>query len=392
MAWMAETVENQSFFGKEPMTPSDLTTKDVEALLHNPSAEKRAETAAKLAGQLKTGELSQSERDIASDIFRIMVKDAEVRVRKALSDNVKDNPDLPHDVARALADDVETVALPILNFSQVLTDDDLIEIIESQGEEKLEAIAKRETVHEAVSEALVDKGSEKVVETLVSNAGAELDEDDFMKVVDKFGGKEGIQKAMVDRAILPVTVSEKLVALVSENLKQTLVERHELSADKATDLVLSSRERATIGLSADSSEDDVEKLVHQLNKNGRLTSSICLRALCMGDLVFFEAALSELIKLPLVNARELIHDGGQLGLKAIYQKAGLPAKYYPAARAAVDVARETGYDGEANDRERYSRRVLERVLTQYDDLGVELADEDLAYLLEKLDHLPGDIV
>lgn len=78
-------------------------------------------------------------------------------------------------------------------------------------------------------------------------------------------------------------------------------------------------------------------------------------------------------------------------MKAVYEKAGLPDKYYPAARAAVDVARDTEYDGRDKDRERFSRRVLERVLTQYDDLGVELSGDDLNYLLEKLDSLPSDI-
>lgn len=372
------------------MSAGKLSTQDVEALLGNPSADLRAETAAKIADQFKGSALTDAERRIATDIFRLMVNDAEIRVRKALADNVKDNGSLPHDIARALADDVESVSLPMLQFSKVLTDEDLIEIIQSQGEQKQEAIAKRESIDEAVSGALVEKGSEQVVSTLVSNEGAQITEGDFLKVVDKYGGKESVQKAMVGRTKLPVTVSEKLVTLVSENLKEALVERHELPADQATDLILSSREKATISLSTESNEDDVERLVQQLNKNGRLTASICLRALCMGDLVFFEAALAELTRVPLVNIRELVHDGGRLGLKAVYEKAGLPEKYYPAARAAVDVARDTEYDGRDKDRERFSRRVLERVLTQYDDLGVELAGDDLNYLLEKLDSLPSD--
>ncbi len=63
-----------------------------------------------------------------------------------------------------------------------------------------------------------------------------------------------------------------------------------------------------------------------------------------------------------------------------------------AARAAVDVARETDYDGGENDRERYSRRMIERILTQYGDLGVEFDSDDLEYLLTKMNELPGDIV
>jgi len=49
------------------------------------------------------------------------------------------------------------------------------------------------------------------------------------------------------------------------------------------------------------------------------------------------------------------------------------------------VAREMEYDGGENDLERYSRRIIERVLTQYGNLGV-----DLEYLLKKMGDLPAE--
>ncbi|NQU59407.1 MAG: DUF2336 domain-containing protein, partial [Rhodospirillales bacterium] len=118
--------------------------------------------------------------------------------------------------------------------------------------------------------------------------------------------------------------------------------------------------------------------------------SLMLRALCMGDIDFFESALSEVIGISLTNARAVIHDSGPLGLKAAFQRAGMPNSYFPAARAAIDVAREMEYDGGENDRERYSRRMIERILTQYGDLGVSFESEDLEYLLNKMGDLPAD--
>jgi len=115
-----------------------------------------------------------------------------------------------------------------------------------------------------------------------------------------------------------------------------------------------------------------------------------LRALCMGDIDFFEAALAERIGISVVNARPVIHDSGPLGLKAAFQRAKLPDIYFPAARAAIDVAREMEFDGGENDRERYSRRMIERILTQYGDLGVDFESEDLEYLLKKMGDLPAD--
>ena len=75
----------------------------------------------------------------------------------------------------------------------------------------------------------------------------------------------------------------------------------------------------------------------------------------MGDISFFEGSIAELLQVPLINVQQLIHDPGGLGLNAAYQKAGLPAEQFPAVQVAIDVVREMEYDGDENDRERYSR-------------------------------------
>ena len=140
-------------------------------------------------------------------------------------------------------------------------------------------------------------------------------------------------------------MTERLVTLVSENLKDYLVGHHELSPAMAANLVLQSRERTVINLSSGSSGQDVEKLVAQMHLHNRLTSSIVLRALCLGDITFFEIALATLANVPVVNARILIHDTGRLGLKSLYMKSGLPPPFLPAVRIAIDVVSETPMDG-----------------------------------------------
>ena len=103
------------------------------------------------------------------------------------------------------------------------------------------------------------------------------------------------------------------------------------------------------------------------------------------------AAVRELAEAPLVNGRQLMHDSGALGPKALYEKTGPPENHFPAVRAAIDVARETEYDGRENDRERYSRRMIERILTQYGDPGVDFDSDDLEYLLARMNELPVEI-
>ena len=79
---------------------------------------------------------------------------------------------MPHDVAVKLANDIESVALPILEDSDVLTEDDLTQIIKSGAATKQEAIAGRAVVSEKISEVSIATAGEKVVAKLMENTGA----------------------------------------------------------------------------------------------------------------------------------------------------------------------------------------------------------------------------
>ena len=362
-----------------------LTEADVQRLMASPSSDVRAETAEKVAMAFGAGQLTEKERELAEAIFRVMMKDVEVMVREALARNLKESADLPKDVALSLAKDVESVALPVLQFSTVLSDADLIEIVRSSGADKQVAIARRVVVSSAVAEALVDHGrTSHVVATLVSNPGASLNEAIINKAIEKHGSDITVRNTLAHRPDLPVTIAERLVAAVSESLRDFLLTKRELTPDQATDLVLQARERATVALlPAGAKGSDVLDLVKQLRDHQRLTPSLILRALCVGDLGFFEASMAVLSNAPIVNARALIHDEGRLGLQSLYTRTSMPPELYPAFRTALDMVRATDYDGGEKDRERYASKIIERVLTQYEDMD----DENLDYLLKKLRQL-----
>ncbi|MGE4062019.1 MAG: DUF2336 domain-containing protein [Rhodospirillaceae bacterium] len=366
-----------------------LTMDDVKRLRSDPSPAVRAGTAAKLAQQFNVTDFAPAELALAEQIFRIMVRDAEVRVREALSANLRANPRLPHDVAVSLAKDVDSVALPILSASEVLTADDLLQIIASQGSAaRLDAIAGRKEVDARVSEAIVQNGTETVVAKLLANPGAALTEPTLHKVVDRFGHSEEVQEPLVHRDTLPITIAERLVTRVAEHLRTHLLSNHKISPDIALDLVLQTRERATVGLAMGVSEDSLKALVAQLQAHNRLTGSLVIRAICMGNLRFFEHAVATLAGLPIDNTRALIHDPGYRGLKTVWAKTRLPEAGYPAAQAALAVIAQTELDGRDLDPERYSRRIIERILTQYENVGIQFDNDDLEYLLAKVTQVP----
>jgi uncharacterized protein (DUF2336 family) len=287
-------------------------------------------------------------------------------------------------VALDLANDIEVVALPILSDSLVLTDEDLVDIVRRGSAMKQVAIAGRPEVSEPVSAALVTRGDEATVTVLMQNARARVSEQSLTQAIDRFADSDPVKESIVHRESLPITVVERLVVMVSDRLREYLVVHHKVSPALATDIVLQSREHATLRLSGGLGGPALEQLVAHMHRSGRLTPTLVLRALCIGDMAFFEAALAVKAAVPVENARMLIHDGGRKGFAAIYQKSGLPAHLFPAFRAATDVIDGTKFDGEPRDMERFRSRVITRILTQFKDFD----QDDLDYLVAKL----GDVL
>nr|WP_240969543.1 DUF2336 domain-containing protein [Sneathiella limimaris] len=270
----------------------------------------------------------------------------------------------------------------MLSASEALSDEDLAEIISSKSEEHQTAIAARSNVSEAISEKLADTGNENVVATLMENDTAQISEKTFEKVLDKFGDSEKVNKPMAYRSKLPLTVTERLVSLVSDRLREHLVSHHELSPATATDLILASREKTMIGLLKEgTSQGELKRLIDQLYDNGRLTPTIILRALCVGDIDFFETALAKGADISVSNVHMLVNDAGGNGLKQLCKKLDIPAGLVEMMRVAVDLVNELEYDGDPGDRERFRDAVIQRVLTHFED---RFDAENVDYLISKI--------
>ena len=69
-----------------------------------------------------------------------------------------------------------------------------------------------------------------------------------------------------------MTVTERLVAMVSDQLREYLVAHHDLPAGRATEIILQTRDRVTLNLSHGSDAAELVALTEQMHCQGRLTS------------------------------------------------------------------------------------------------------------------------
>lgn len=361
---------------------SHLSQGDIEKLMRGETSEERAGIAHRLCRRIAADPLTDEERAHAEEIIKILADDAADLVRRTLSVTLRNSPRLPRDVALQLAQDIEEVAVPVLEFSPSFTDEDLIELVLAVTASKQAAIASRRYVNEELTDVIAEHGAPEAVSVLTRNKGAAWTNSAFEHSIRRFHDNDDIKEGIISREQIPIHIAEKLVSLVSGQAFDLLVNKHELPAQIAIDLAAGARERATIDLveQADRTQD-MEYFVHQLDLNGRLTYSLIMRALCVGHMKFVEYALAELSGVPHNRVWLMIHDAGPSGLAAVFDRAGLPRKLFPAFKAAVTVYHETELDGGANDKARFRSRMIERVLTQFQ----AIPKADLDYLLEKLD-------
>lgn len=365
-------------------TRAALTEADIRTLVKGATPDERAIAAHKLCRIIDREALSEEERTKAHDILRVMAADAAELVRRALAVTLRNSDLLPRDVALKLARDVESVCMPVLNFSPVFTDEDLTEIVEKGGAVRQLAIAKRPKLSEKVTGAIVRHGVEPAVQAACANDNATFAEKTLGEAMDRFAKSEQVLAAIAYRNVLPMAVTEKLIDLVGDQVRDHLLANQSLSPETALMIAMGAKERATVDLVDQAGRtSDMKGFVAHLHKAERLSASLLLRGLAHGHMSFLEWGLAELAGVPHHRTWLMIHDAGPLGLRAIYERAGLPVRLYAAFRAGVDTYHSMEFDGGPRDRERFQERMLQRFLTQ----PQPAARDDVDYLLEKMDRI-----
>jgi uncharacterized protein (DUF2336 family) len=365
-------------------TRSALTDADIRVLVKGAEPEERALIAHRLCRHIDRTALTDDERAEAHRILRVLARDAAEQVRRALAVTLKASPLIPRDVANRLARDVESIATPILSFSPAFTDEDLAEIVRVGGPVRQGAVARRPTLAEPVTGAIAEFGGPEAVRAACENKGAAFNEKGLMTAIERFEAAESVLEAIALRNALPASVSERLVTLVAGELRERLVSGHDVRPETALAVAIGTRERASLDLVEQAARAaDLPAFVAHLRRGQRLTASLLLRGLAHGHMTFFEWGLAELSGVPHHRTWLMVHDAGELGLTAIYERAGLPVRLLPAFRAAVDAYHATDFDGRADDIPRFQRRMLERFLTQ----PVAISRDDVDWLLDKIDQL-----
>jgi uncharacterized protein (DUF2336 family) len=106
-------------------------------------------------------------------------------------------------IVRLSHDDDIAISGPILEKSDVLTNETLVEVAKAKGQQHLAAIAGRAQISESVSDILADRGDAKVACKVAGNQGARLSELGFVKLINKAKNDKVLAATIAKRTDIP---------------------------------------------------------------------------------------------------------------------------------------------------------------------------------------------
>lgn len=346
-----------------------LSRKDVELLTDDGDVESKLKVIDKISGQYKGREFSDKEKVLAEEIFRLLTKYAEISVRKAVAENLMSSDSVPRDILLSLAKDIDDVSRPILEFSELLTDGDLSDIIDgSESKEQQIAIARRENLSESVSGKLVDKDTDgEVTENLLENNTARINEESYNKIVDSYATKEEVIEALITRGSIPSSVVMNVTKKVSSAIQDKLEKKYDCSFENINTLFKESGEIAAFRFgNMKIFGDDLIELISMLEVNDQLDQAldpihgkltfilndfepigkfVPISSIALGNKTMFEICISRLTGVKFSNIRKLVNDLDH-GLSALYEKAKLPAPLFDAVRFSLWVIKKMNEEAE----------------------------------------------
>lgn len=340
----------------------------------------RAEATSALARAYLHSDLSNDDLAAAEGAMIMLLDDPSPLVRRAMAHVFASAQKAPRVVVQALANDQYDVAQPLLEFSPLLSDDDLIELVASGKPDVQATLAGRPLLSRAVAAAIAEVATAEACLILLENSDACLALFSVDRIVERFGHLAPIRENLLERDDIPMRMRQSLLSKLSKQLAGFVTARQWLGSDHAEDAAREACEKATVALAADTPYEEIGALVTHLRESGQLTAGMILRALLSGNVVLFEEALAELSGMPIDRVTSYIHDKNVSGFRALYRKAELPDMAYPAFREALAALRDGVLIGEQGGAARLKRGMVERVL----EACATMRDESMASLIALL--------
>ncbi len=298
-----------------------------EILKNDADENVRAELARKI-GRLVPGMKSEDQqtiRDKSIKVLEALAQDQLPRIRAMVAEEIKGSADVPKALVDQLARDIEEIVCgPILQYSPLLNDEDLREIIAagvSSG--ALEAIASRKTVSEQVSSDIAGTLDVPAVAALLTNKNAQIREDTLDQIISQASSVEDLHKPLSLRPQLSIRAMRRIAGFVASALVHAMMEQSQLSEEQAEELLDKVRERLADEKVGDDEQARLAAKAQDYFERGMLDDKFVLEQIEGNRRELLMQCLAVMADLPPETVREVIMSKSGRVVTALCWKAGL---------------------------------------------------------------------
>ncbi|PHR62516.1 MAG: hypothetical protein COA47_03850 [Robiginitomaculum sp.] len=283
--------------------------------------------------------MDDSPNDMAfGEIMYLLNQDASEEVRQQASNLLCEVKWAPRKLILEFANDTTPVANPVLLKSPVLTEDDLVSIIQNNGLFHRLAIADRPSIGENITDALASFSEPEVLVTLTSNLTASMSMETFASCVRISRRHDDLRYNLSDRNDLPRSLIPSLFAYSSESERESLAIKFNVDVDNFSEIVRQavmekSPKPDQIKIESteveSSGELSIARLVTKLAKAEQLNPASVINAVAAEKTVLFEYAISQLAGVPVDQFRQAIQRHPTVALALASHAAGIDRSIYP---------------------------------------------------------------
>jgi uncharacterized protein (DUF2336 family) len=261
------------------------------------------------------------------EILEILAEDQLSMVRAIFSDKLKHSKNVPQAMIERLAHDMEEiVSCPILEFSPLLSQNSLLEIVASGiSSGALKAISGRDDLDSTVSDAVYETGNTDAVESLLENKSANIKPKTMERIAEESEEHENWQPPIVQRDDLTPKTIRRIATFVSRSLLDTLIKRNNVNEKLVEDVRKTVRKRIERGDIEENSQNLPigEARAKQLFDAGKLDKNSIRDAIKERELAFIHHALALMSKLPHDAVQKMMTTPSGKGVTALSYKASL---------------------------------------------------------------------
>jgi uncharacterized protein (DUF2336 family) len=268
--------------------------------------------------------LNENEQKIASEILVNLVKQAEVDLRQSLAERLSTQENVPADVILFLANDVISVAKPILLHSPLLRDIDLIQIISSRGSEHWRSISQRQELSPVIVDRLIDMNDPETALKLIANERVVFPKNCIRKLVKVSLRSEELQAPLLRRPEIDSDTAIDLYLCVSQALRKEIVERFsipEAVIDKAIENLVQELSYEAKGIRQVTPE--MLTLAQRFMERGEINADLLIKTLRRGQISFFIALFSKKSGFPSDVVVKLVQKEGGKSFTIVCRSLGM---------------------------------------------------------------------